>query len=233
MIGSATEVRFPLDKFGNGCYTVMEKSSEKEKRKKMNALKKFFTNDTVFALAMFFSVMFSLASALLKESTSDGLMFLLTAACCYFLYFSYKKHDKNLMKGLLGAELTILCMTAIRYMDVVEGIADTVFTFVIIGLYLALTFNHFVLNSSRFSNPTSVLLNQILSVAVLLVSIVWNLLQVRGDVENVIYFLMGALNSFCQIYLIVYVESKLDAFREKREAGGWTEENGYPADYKK
>jgi len=153
--------------------------------------------------------------------------------CEIVLYVSFKKHSKNVMKGMMGAMLMLIMLDASRYLQGNEMIIDTVLDIIYFGLVVFLFINHFVINSTRLSSKINILANQI---AVVLIAITVLVLEIVAFplYSMTIDYLFSILTiiSFAGFAaLVVCVESRLDAYRLDREAAGWTEEAGYPEGY--
>lgn len=175
----------------------------------------------------------------------DG-MFLL---CLVFLYRSFKRHNKNVQKGLIGAVLMWYLYDEVNY--VLSGIVfnDAVFTeysnaagmaYIVLSiatmvLFAALFVNHFIINSDHHSRPMNVFINQLLIIAIAVISILSIPMQVsvlmgQGlcSVGEAITWHTGLA---ALVILIASYEARLDGYRIAREEAGWTEEAGYPEGY--
>ena len=106
-------------------------------------------------------------------------------------------------------------------------------------LDLILVINHFILNSSRRSNPLHVKISQITLLLLLIAVIVGYLIylfvpsldMIGATASDYIVNIVEGLNYVCVYAVIVCIESRLDAYRIDRENAGWTEEEGYPEGY--
>jgi len=202
-------------------------------------MKKLFTDDkfffyvTVVAVAGLLEYASFLLSASIPTYKADGVIIALVAFCLITLYLTYKYHNKNIMKGMMGALLMALVSESLFTLSLEE----TGFTFHAISL--ALTFilfiNHFVINGTRFATPINVLVNRIVVLLYALNMVIWIISEVNGSVDmSVSYYISMpsyAIGLVCMAASIVCIESRLDTYMERRQNAGWTEEKGYPADF--
>ncbi len=195
-------------------------------------MKKLFNSDRFFlAVTIIGAADFALATLIGILSypgyLSVGLMvgMVVLGLCLIFLHTSYRKHSKNVMKGLLGALLMAGLIFAIECVDADALIlpVDKACAPLNIILTVCLFINHFIINSDHHSSPTMVRLNQILCLLLALVWIVWNVVWacVLPDFSVVIATFAIAVGKVCIYAAIVCVESRLDAYRIEREAKGY------------
>lgn len=202
-------------------------------------MKKLFTNDQFFLSAVICSVLGNLVCMITAYLLFGGdyvfsqLPLLIETLCIIFLYSSYKKHSKNVMKGLMGAVLMGQLLSAISILSVLILPVESI----IVGVYLVLSvlffISHFIINSDHHSKPGFITLNQILCLICAIDIIVWAVLWILEDQSLLSVICSVATMVFCiaTAASIVCVESRLDAYRLDREAAGWTEEAGYPEGY--
>ena len=197
-------------------------------------LKKLFTNDRFFAAAAGISVIASIAALVLFLLAGDfasepgGLYlvgYVLLAVCVSGLYFSYQKHDKNVMKGLMGVLLATLLLTDCYSLEAVtyHGYAAPYLELFLIALDLVLMINHFILNSDHGSRPGNILINQV-AASILALTNLAELGIMVGLSADIIGDLRLALGSGAAMlaYLfafvsIVCVESRLDLYKSMRK----------------
>jgi len=201
-------------------------------------MKKLFTNDVFFAFAAIIGFVGELllsiiASISYPQSVGEYIVIFLSGLLSLFLYISYKKHNKNAMKALMGAILMAEISSAAC--SVGTHLFTPFFVYIMLQFALAviLFINHISINSVHTSSPKKVLLNQIICVLLAITVFAWDingLFQCKNAIE-VFSVVCDMVGHPCMIASIVCVESRLDAYRLDREAAGWTEEAGYPKGY--
>jgi len=203
-------------------------------------MKKLFTNDRFFLAMVLCAVLgeglYSVFSLLYDFSRmiSAVIPMIIRILCVVFLFDSYRKHSKNVMKGLMGALLMAQVLNAITLF----GLGDTfslmtASTVVFLLLNLALFVNHFIINSDHHSSGGNVTLNQVIMILLAILNtarVVYLMTVVPGTLVG-ISFVVDIIGYIGMSAVIVCVESRLDAYRLQREAAGWTEEKGYPEGY--
>jgi len=199
-------------------------------------MKKLFTNDKFFLANVLIAAIglvinFVICRFIYPPEWSTGfILFIIVAVCLLVVYFSYKKHNKNVMKGMIGAVLMAYLIEGILGLNVNYTPFDRICTRLMFALSVCLFISHFVINGSRKASPVSVLINQLLCFTNAITSIVWNAIGNNGTLE-LVASVLSAIAWSCVMFSIVCVESRLDAYRLDREAAGWTEEKGYPEGY--
>ncbi len=200
-------------------------------------MKKLFTNDKFFLAMTLCAVVASALNVLLGLfvwglGLADCCSVLICFGCVVVLYSSYKKHSKNVMKGMMGALLMNLLLGSITNFSIF-GQEETAFLVSSLILNVVLFVNHFIINSDHHSSPCMVKMNQIIAGLNVLFYIIWNAFSIcfEPSALNVIASVLNALGMCGLVISIVCVESRLDAYRLDREAAGWTEEKGYPENY--
>lgn len=210
-------------------------------------LKKLFTNDTFFLATAICTVLAGIMCAIFTMiswglTLTDFFIIVIRVSCGIVLYIAYQKHEKNVMKGMMGALLMIQLLGCILNFTLF-GIDSPVFSAVYIessiysGILLILTtalfINHFIINSDHHSSPRMIYINQILAIAIILFNAFWNFrgICVYPNWQNIVTSILDAFAYGGVLCIIVCVESRLDAYRIDRETAGWTEEKGYPEGY--
>jgi len=197
-------------------------------------LEKFFTNDGLFLVTTLICVISNVISVLYGSTFDfDAYMLqqyvwiILECACIFGLYVSYIKHAKNIMKCLMGALLMELIL------DATYELGFSIFGNVYFCLMLALAINHIVINGDHYASNGKVYINQIIALLLIANYTIWCISDIKYCVEDFdIYFLL--IDWLCfgsTIVSILYIESRLDKFRNERQDAGWTAEKGYPEDY--
>ncbi len=211
----------------------------------------FFVKDSTMDMAFFGTILIFTVNMTVKALipmysllVCDSVFYL----CLVFLYVSFKKHNKNVQKGLLGATLMWYLYDELNYLlggiifnsysfeayDNPAGKGYLVLNLICTVLFAGLFINHFIINSDHHSSPINILINQILVVLFSVCSIVSAPFQVyvlSGNTLEIIEGITWQLGVSTLVLLIASYESKLDAYRLDREAAGWTEEAGYPKGY--
>ncbi len=195
-------------------------------------MKKLFTNDKFFSAMVIFAVLGNLIFFITAYIRLGGTSFvtrlpmLISALCVLFIYSSYKKHSKNVTKGLMGAMLMGQLLFAISSLSAMSVPGTTVVVPVYVVLSAALFINHFIINSDHHSSPGMIRMNQVIVCLLTLDAVVWDVLwlipchSALSIVCDVACFfgLIGISAS------VVCVESRLDAYRIEREANGYKAE---------
>jgi len=207
-------------------------------------MKNIFTNDKVFSIAAIggfvCSLLYSIScfafwtDILTSTYASAAILMAVNGIAVLCLYISYKKHTKNVMKGLIGAllygDFAAVCTVTFPFTKTFT--IDIICSFALLALTLAILVNHFIINSDHKSRKTNVVVNQWLALLIAVVAIIWPISwipYIKG--AAVIFQFITAFGIICIDCTIVCVESRLDAYRLDREAAGWTEEAGYPEGY--
>ncbi len=201
-------------------------------------MKKLFTNDRFFLAMVLISVwgeIIYLASTVLQGEHILTLCIpsVIRLMCMLVLWFTYKAHNKNAMKGMMGAILMALLLEGNSMLAKAVILADKIIVPIYLVCAAALFISHFVINSTRHPSPASVKLNQILAFLLAAADLAWYIVWIPHEtailtsVADCVYGISFA----CLTAAIVCVESRLDAYRLDRENAGWTEEMGYPEEY--
>ncbi len=203
-------------------------------------MRKLFENDLFFLLMTILAVVGETLYSIIGLAVTPraplpyiGLLF--RVGCVIVLYDSYRKHSKNVMKGMMGALLMGQLLTAISLLSDRVLPIEVVTTPIFVILSAFLFINHFIINADHNPSMAMVNLNRVL-VLVLLVNNFLRAgaycLQCESLVEGVSVLLDG-LGFLGLSSVVVCVESRLDAYRIDRQTAGWTEEKGYPEGYKR
>jgi len=199
---------------------------------------KIFTKDkfflTVTVLAVLGELLFAVVEGIAEpELLNVIIMSAVSAVCTLVLYCSYKKHNKNAMKAVMGGLL--MSIFAQYTGSLSNGIADSdnAIALILALASILLFFSHISLNSNRKANAFQVYYNQILIIVIAIIEIIWDALWIANNNSALITVggLAVMIGNSCVLAAVVCVESRLDAYRQDREAAGWTEEKGYPEGY--
>lgn len=157
------------------------------------------------------------------------------AVLCFMMYITYRSHDKNVMKPLLGAALMLmLCYELLNwggmylqhFGEVLEYFGkDNVFAvyaitkIVTFFVLAAINVIHYLINYTHHSSPGKVTANRVLcTVFVVLVVIQAVCLSLAEDgIAMIIADCLCAVSDVFMLAIVVNIESKLDAFRIARE----------------
>ena len=145
-----------------------------------------------------------------------------------FLYIAYKKHNKNVQKGLLGAVLMWYLYDEISYVvsEILSYGADSLYmayallSFVTFGLYAVLFVNYFVISGDHHSRPGNVILNQVIVVIISLISLFCAVLQVitfRGDLFSTCEAITWHTGLCFLMLMLATYEAHFDLFKLARE----------------
>ena len=198
--------------------------------------KSLFTNDKFFMVCALIAFLGQATSALLIASTerTSAIVSLICAICSLWLYVSYRSHAKNIMKGMMGALLMAFFINAVTRLDFMNDTVSGICVPICAVLTGILFINHFFINESRYAKPINIRISQwsaLLLALNMIVMLVYAIINAGGDVAKIASSAAYLVAYPCALAAIVCVESKLDAYRIKREGAGWSEEAGYPEDY--
>ena len=216
-------------------------------------MNKLFKNEKFFLamtlIAVIGELAFCLATIIIwKFPLAYEVSMLLRICCVIGLYISYQRHNKNVMKGLMGALLMAQVIAALSTLDgeamqlPIAGICYPIFAI----LSLLLFINHFIINSDHHSNPVMIKINQIIAILLIINNTVLSLGMIKYGfpvsstdpatsstqyIFHIVCLIIDVIGFIGMTSVVVCVESQLDAYRIDREAAGWTEEGGYPKGY--
>ena len=180
-------------------------------------------------------------TAVILETISNGLNLpwtlgsVVMAVLCFLLYFSYRAHNKNVTKPLLGATLMYILSyelswgcSNLQYIGEILGYYDIDIAFVVYCIAQILTFLvivginilHYVINETHQSSPGKVKLNWTLFIAfVVLVAVqaVCIFLMNYDDVLIIIGEIIAVLADIFILGSVLCIESSMDDFRIARE----------------
>jgi len=203
-------------------------------------MKKRFTSDSAFRFYTVFGAAGTVVASVLNlifypELVLTVVIDLLRVLCVITLFVSYKKHSKNVMKGMMGALLMLMIVHAVACVSnnysgtARERIASIIYVALSAGLFV----NHFVITGERIAKPEQVALNQVLCalmvVAMILIS--GSVVETENSILERLGEFLYTLSFASSVASVICVESRLDAYRLEREKAGWTEEAGYPEEY--
>lgn len=200
---------------------------------------KFYEKDLVFLLFTILTIVMGVVSTALSiaHQKADFVLVPLITIIAIVLYRSYKTHNKNVMKGLMGSVLMWLVVQDTSFMVEVFKNGQAAFVSSVDNLYglfvvirvvcvlvtLGIFALHFVINSDHKSNPLFIELNQTLQLFLICLYMADIIVSAMAlgyiSIELVAFFIFkaGLMN------MVICIESKLDAYRIIREAKGWKE----------
>ncbi|GEM_PF-6963916 len=162
------------------------------------------------------------------------------ALVAIFMVVAYAKHQKNVMKGLMGASLLWVLSEEAGYLEqVLESNRGYYFAVhgghwnlyvvlkaVSVAVFLGIFILHFVINSDRKSSPKTIRLNRALFFVLIALYVADGVLNLLSDSFSVGVFAL-ILFKLCLVILVLCLETNLDEFRLIREAKGWKGQNDY------
>lgn len=202
---------------------------------KKNGFVEFFSKDILMLFSMIIAVIASVVQAGMNSkiiSYFNAFTFAVNAICVLVLFISYKKHDKNIMKGIMGAIFMLMLLrSADTFCSYLQSIAEPTLLRVIFGglvtlLILILMVNHFLINGDRHSRPWNVKFNQIIFIVLMITELVVRLyyIIISDSVFLRVSYLVSIFTVISTICLLICVETKLEGYKALREANGWVEE---------
>ena len=203
-------------------------------------MKKLFTSDKFFKLAAFITLIAAVVADILTVALgylkneqfiqSYFVYAILVGIGAVVVYLSYKNHDKNTTKGMIGFLFALLLMVDVNTLfnigTPLMSLFDSICAIFLVILDVLLIINHFVLGSDHGSRPNTVLFNQVLWIALVVMNIV-GIVSIAVLHSGYFNDSLHGLNSV--IYLFVYlfafatiicVESRTDEYKAIRQEKG-------------
>jgi len=200
-------------------------------------MKKLFLNKKFFLVCVILAVVGQVYRAIQQMSIPEPnlsvtLCMLAFGICEIVLYSSFKNHEKNLMKGIMGALLMGHFVLGTTWLGAGSAV-DVVFGLIYIVVVACILINHFMIAADRHSMIASIKLNQVLVIIGFVCVFAWDVVGCCAafSAGAVVDYLLDIVALFGVFASIVCVETMLDSFKSDREAAGWTEEKGYPEGY--
>lgn len=195
-----------------------------------NTFKKFFENDKIFYLAPWVCLVSYLIydgftlfdDGALEDSLYYVIYDIFTVACMLGVTISFKKHEKNVMKALVGGILLLEAssrLTNFAYNALYDN-GDTIhpaFSGIMFLLAVCLTINHFMLVSDHNAKPQTIKTNQLIILAMIIIDIIWEAYCYVIEEYSIVYSITYEIAYFTVLYVIVAVESKVDVFKLNRQ----------------
>jgi len=191
-----------------------------------------FLNDEWFAA---FTAVMAVTGALeavlcFTSHSSEFVMVPFAAFLGVLLFLSYKRHEKNVMKGLIGAELMWMLYEEVSFccLVVFEGKAD--FTASLGKLYpffsslkvvnvfavLLIFLLHFRINAEHRSRPVEIRINQVLNFVMVLCYVLDILTQLFFGEITASQIVLMVFKIFLML-MVISIESRLDEYRIIKE----------------
>lgn len=155
--------------------------------------------------------------------------------CVAVLFIAYRRHSKNVQKGLLGAILMWYLYDEVNYV-----VANIIFDREVFAVYnnfwgrgyiymsiatmllfAALFVNHFIINGDHHSRSVNVFLNQLLVITIAVISIVSMCFQCvvfEGDFAGILEAVSWHTGLAALVLMIAAYESRFNAYKLKRES---------------
>ena len=152
------------------------------------------------------------------------------------VYRAYTAHDKNVMKGMLGALLMELILNELCYMfgflrvkaaeefaaGAALGVCFVLIEAVFFTLQVVLFINHFIINSDHHSSPARVRLNRRILFGLMLALVVQETFSIATlssytaftVLQQILWFILEVST----YGFILCVESRIDEYKAAREA---------------
>ena len=188
---------------------------------------------SVAATLAFYAI--NLAAKLLCGLYSLFIIDLVFFLCVVALFVAYRRHNKNVQKGMLGAILMWYLYDEVNYVvaniildpegftryDNFWGRGYIYMSVATMVLFSALFVNHFIINGDHHSRSANVFLNQLLVIVIAVLSIVSMLFQsfvFDGDFANILEALSWHTGLAALVLMVAGYESRFNAYKLKREA---------------
>lgn len=213
--------------------TVIKEKAEKTANKLFHSL-------TFMTLSVWAAVVLLLAQTaynFMNQSFELGITHFMIAVCCAALWFSYRRHSKNVMKFLIGFILALTLSTSLHVLSqrITDGtfsadLFGSVFLIVRLVLYLLFILNQILLNSTHDSRPAVIRCSWTATMLLMLLCAV-EIIRGISLHEVTVFYIISALKHVALLNTLVCIDTKLDTYRAMRQKAGWTEEAGYPEGY--
>ena len=191
-----------------------------------------FLRATVAATLVLYAV--NLIAKLLCGLYSLFIVDLIFVLCVAALYAAYRRHNKNVQKGLLGAVLMWYLYDEVNYVVANIILDPEVFSvynnfwgrgyiymsIATMVLFAALFVNHFIINGDHHSRSGNVFLNQLLVIALAVISIASMIFQCfvfSGDFAGILEAMSWHLGLAALVLMIAAYESRFNAYKLNRE----------------
>jgi len=193
-----------------------------------NILSKVFANDKFYFFMTLISVIggtyfaFSQIFVWHGYDILSAYTLLIRVLCVIVLYISYKRHSKNVMKGMMSALLMAQMLGALswtRDLSSESSVTDIIFITVFVASAILLFINHFIINESHHSRPVHIFFNQIFCILMSVDNFIWDLIWLPyiTDTVEISATIVDMISFPCLIATVICVESRLDAYRIIRE----------------
>lgn len=208
-----------------------------EKFSSVFAREGFLTASVVLTLLLY---AVNLAAKILCGLYSLFILDLVFVLCVAALFIAYRKHNKNVQKGLLGAILMWYLYDEVNYVVANIIFDNEVFdrynnfwgrgyiymSIATMFLFAALFINHFIINGDHHSRSFNVFLNQLLVIVIAIISIVSMVFQCflfDGEFASSLEAISWHTGLSALVLMIAAYESRFNAYKLKRES---TEDKG-------
>lgn len=208
-----------------------------------NRLKSFFSKDKIlitvpitYAILLIVQIALYLIGGWGSLIISSNIGQIISLGCLIALSMSFFGHEKNVMKGMLGALLGVAlfenlswkCSYLTEGKDILAKYGDFSTIYLINDILLALLFlflfvNHFVIYSDHHSNPSKVFSNQISVLLIVILDFMQTLISIftmdgtLAGITNNIANSLFHVGAVCLMTEVVCVETKIDAFKAARD----------------
>jgi len=189
-------------------------------------LREFFVSDNIFYIFALLAIGFNLFIGIIDFAQGQiytGCMAIACSVAMIFLVVSYIRHEKNVMKGLIGVVLT-LCFSYKLYITVnASTTAELIINIIMLACILFILVNHFIINSDHHSNPDKIFHSQLMAFIYFVFTVILLIVQIAILKQDPSKAVLVSLFWLATVAFIICIETKLDSFRISREEKGWTE----------
>ena len=192
-----------------------------------------FLTGSVAATLLLYAV--NLAAKLLCGLYSLFIVDLVFFLCVAALFLAYRRHSKNVQKGLLGSVLMWYLYDEVNYVvaniifdpgvfSVYNNFWGRGYIYMSIAtmvLFAALFVNHYIINGDHHSRSANVFLNQLLVISIAVISIVSMCFQCvvfEGNFAAILEAVSWHIGLAALVLMIAAYESRFNAYKLKREA---------------
>lgn len=186
-------------------------------------LNQFFSLDGLFYAApvIYFLISITYAvfsSAFLISGFSMIAIQVLKGILILLIPIAFDKHEKSLMKGLVGAAVMGEMMSAITWLgnthaDNLSFALDVVYFVAALVIFV----NHFLLSLDHNAKDNTILVSQITAVVLFLAGSIWDVLYAMQS--NILGTLIDILSMFAFAYIVISVETRVNDFKTARQNG--------------
>ena len=199
-------------------------------------MNKFFGTDKLLNTSIFMTVLLAILDMfgkVLSNLYTEFVLNLFMVICTIFLFVAYKKHNKNIQKGLLGVvlcwdlynEMDYFCETVFNgnfssLWNIASGRTWFIINVIMRTLYLIYFINYFLIVGKHSSSPKKILVNQIICIVIsiaAILSLIAQMFVLQGNAYLLFESVAWHLFFIAYIFMLTSYQTHFEVWREKRE----------------